>query len=178
MFSQRKFSTFLVPTLLVLFAMPSLTWAQGPPKPVEVVNDSFKPYRFVGFTIAPLAASVGHQAMHEACQAAMNNPKARLATSKEIIETPNLPPFETPNSVAVPAAWVQPVIVSILPGDPPTFYELSGYSGSGGQGALSCRAWTTTAVGFGALLWVPPGKFGSGQCQFARFAACSAPEPE
>ena len=173
MFNQRnRFSAFLGAALLVLFAMPSLTWAQGPPKPVEVVNDSFKPYRFVGFTIAPLAASVGHQAMHEACQLALNNPAARLATSKEIIETPNMP------AINVPAAWVQPVIVSFLPGDPPIFYDLSGYSGSGGQGALSCRAWTTTAVGFGALLWVPPGKFGSGQCQFARFAACSAPEPE
>ena len=135
------------------------------PIPVECIDH---PYRFVGRSESALPGNAGHRAMHEACQETFEDPTARMCTSKDIFETPDLPILD------IEAVWVHPVIVGFAA--PSTTIDFSGRIVRDFDGALSCNSWDRNSDDFAGLIWSRDSTFRFGRCNYSRYVSCCVPE--
>ena len=144
--------TFAAFLTLGLTASVNAAPAHKAPDNVIVVNDAFSPvlvevksYRYVGNSTAMIYPNIGINGMHETCQTAFGS-SARMCTTTEVFETPNLPL----NNVIGQAAWVQPIISGTILSSTEVLYVVNGVllpeSLGGGISGMNCRTWSEATV--------------------------------
>jgi len=140
--------------IVVIMAVLASATVQAAPRstPVTVVNDAASPvpveaksYRYVGNSTATTLPIIGFNGMHATCQTDFG-PTARMCTTTEVIETPNMPSI-TVNT----QAWVQPVVdgLAVHEGATRSWFGVAGRAipdPSGSQNVsdgIICASWTT-----------------------------------
>ena len=149
---MHKSFVIAIAALLVYELTTLVTAAPAPkaPQDVIVVNDASSPvlvkaksYRYVGNTIAETFPNVGINGMHENCRTDFGA-SARMCTTTEVFETPNMPS----NNTLGQGAWVQPIISDSILSSTEVHYVVNGIllpeSIGGGIGGMNCRSWSTS----------------------------------
>ena len=145
--------------LTVLLSISSAVFAEKPDP-----ESSAGAYRFVGFSDEMMNGGGGFLKRYQACQATYGN-EARMCTSKEIMETVNLP------DNLVGYGWVQPVFVQTIP----TYVtDISGATQTS-PGYLTCQSWINYSSGFG-LVMTSNVAFGNYPCTIECYVSCCVPE--
>lgn len=147
-----------------------LTWnvegpegPEGPPGPPGPPGAAAVQYQFVGFSTATVNGGVGLLGMHGACQED-HGPEARMASSKEIIEEPQLSP--QPGE-----AWVRPTFVET--GN--TTADLSGMN-LPDPAQFTCSGWERGDNASNALICAGINfHFDFSKCDVLNHVACSVP---
>jgi hypothetical protein len=141
---------------------------------VALLEASASGYQLKGFSAQTVRGDGGVLTMSSACAASF--PGSRMCTSREILDTTNVPVFTNNND-----AWVRPTHVEVATGGNVTAVALdeSGVStpntGSSGASAedLSCRGWIASAnLG---LVVSDEGSFRLVACNANRPVACCGP---
>ena len=113
----HRLAGFALTALLVVGAYAQAPQAPGrPATDVRVINTPLPvstgdTYRFVGFSVETPNGAVGFAAMNAACQSAFGG-NARMCTTKEVVQTPNLQEVLANADTSVSGGWAHPVIVS------------------------------------------------------------------
>ena len=197
---HRLFSTgFLLTVLTFTGAHAQPPQDPGrPPTDVTVVNTPLavstgSAYKFVGFSSEPTATGgIGFAAMNAACLPDFG-PDARMCTTKEVVQTPNLQQILATADDGVSAGWTHPVIVSevfnptIGTGGAQIIRDFSDFRWIGQQPKpipdISCFRWTNAdPTNNGTVVIVdqsptnPPGTISNASCNATSIpVACCAP---
>lgn len=174
----------VVPTYLI--NKPDVTVINDETEPVPViVMQAPKVYEFVGVTTDAVTGGVGHDGMALACQA-VYGPEARMATSKEVMESPLI---ATMTESINEAAWVNPVPVNVVvePNGDHVAYDISDVRGSttstDAVAYLNCDSWYWDLPEITGLVLqhfyarpTPIVAFNAYSCNHTCQVACAAPQ--
>ena len=156
--------------MLRTIALAALIVAVTLPSCAAPKTASTGPFEFIGFSITDTTGGVGLPRMNEICQTDFERTDARMATTKEYIESTN---------TAVPPmiAWINPVIIGEGP-DAGTVLEFSGQLAPAND--MNCKGAWREAIGPGlpgqarGMSVELNGSIFHRQCYFIHLVACSA----
>jgi hypothetical protein len=139
----------IVLTIIASLAFGFATFVNGAPTAKAPQNVIVVSYRYIGNSTALVVPNIGINGMHATCQADFGD-GARMCTTTEVFETPNMP--QTSPSFA----WVQPVITDIIVDGTNVHYGVAGriisHAISEGIRGVNCSAWTDTTVARGTTV--------------------------
>jgi hypothetical protein len=147
---------------IALISISTTSLAEKPEPP----ETSTGAYKFVGFSEEMMDGSGGLLKRYQACQATYGL-GARMCTSKEIIETADLP------SDLVGDAWVQPVFV---PTSLDAVTDISGVTVQYYPTQFSCLSWRVINDSDRGLVVMSDVSFLTLPCSTERHVACCVPE--
>ena len=127
-----------------------------------------KPFVFIGFSINTVASGgVGLPMMNETCQTDFDRLDARIATTKEYIESTNtdFPPVAGPFG----AAWIHPIFIAVLADG-----RRMEFTGVITSISLDCNLWTDGTFGPIGLSVNTSGGIENEFCNETLRVACSA----
>lgn len=133
-------------------------------RPIPVKSSNV--YRFAGFSTATLIGKSGVAALHAACQSNFGA-GARMCTTKEIFETPDL------ISVTTGQGWAHPVVVSEIlnAANKRVMRDFSGLSAT--TLTMSCDGWRSMASG---VIYTADEGYRVAACSAARNVSCCIPQ--
>lgn len=141
--------------LIVALALPAYA--------APASKTSTGPFEFIEFSTTPTTGGVGLPRMNEICQTDFERTDARMATTKEYIESTN-------TAVPLMIAWINPVIIGGP--DTGTVLEFSGRILLGKD--VNCNgAWRDEPTGTGMVVDVNGG-ITNDSCAQSHLVACSA----
>ncbi|MGD2137790.1 MAG: hypothetical protein PVF08_05995 [Gammaproteobacteria bacterium] len=96
-------------------------------------------YRYVGYSTSYAAADIGINGMNEICKEDFEEEEARMCTSTEVFESPNIP------ASGIGAGWVQPIVTGFFLENDRAYYLVNGKVMSPNDivSGLNCSAWNT-----------------------------------
>ncbi|KPJ87063.1 MAG: hypothetical protein AMJ53_18770 [Gammaproteobacteria bacterium SG8_11] len=140
--------------------------------PIPVTSMATGGYRFLGYSTQLVRGGATIAGMTHICQTDLNNQQARTCTTKELVESPNIP-------ISGQAAWVHPYIVGIVYNpttDKTIVVDYSGITIQNDAGMSgSCGGWLRAAPPYYGTAFVN-GYFGTTGCDLDAFIACCGPQ--
>jgi len=182
---MKKSFVLTIVAFLAFGLTASVNAAPKAPQDVVVVNDASNPvlieaksYRYVGNSTTGVATPViGINGMHETCQTDFGT-SARMCTTTEVFETPNMPSGSTSSF-----GWVQPIISDVIINDGQVYYFIAGTvvseSATAGIGGANCLSWRTDnpfTQGTGVLTSGGVIAIADDTCDENHFVACCLPQ--
>ncbi|MGD8592503.1 MAG: hypothetical protein PVF82_06695 [Gammaproteobacteria bacterium] len=140
--------------------------------PIPVKAMAAGGYRFLGYSVQTVRGGATIAGMHRVCQTDLNNQQARMCTTKELVESPNIP-------ISSQIAWVHPYIVGMVynpTSDKIIVVDYSGITIQIGEGVSgSCGGWLKSAPPYYGTAFVN-GYFGTTGCDLDAYIACCGPQ--